>query len=130
MSEPKKPKSPQAPKAPNPDRPGRQPREGTERDTGVAVAEKTKKKLEQPKMYRVLLHNDDYTTMEFVVEILREVFFHDEAAASRIMLHVHRNGVGVAGVYTYEVAETKVAKVMGMAEEAGFPLLCTMEPET
>jgi ATP-dependent Clp protease adaptor protein ClpS len=119
MSEPKKPGGPRPPER----------RTQTERDTGVAVADKTKKKLEKPKMYRVLLHNDDYTTMEFVVEVLREVFHHDEVAATRIMLHVHHNGIGVAGVFTFEVAETKVNKVAAMAEEAQYPLLCTMEPE-
>lgn len=99
-------------------------------DGGVAVVEKTKTKLEQPKLYKVLLHNDDYTTMEFVVAVLREVFHHDEVAATRIMLHVHQRGIGVAGVYTYEIAETKVAKVAQLAHEAQFPLMCTMEPES
>ena len=122
MSEPKKPSGPKGP--------GRQDQQGdTEKNTGVAVAEKTKSKLEKPKMYRVLLHNDDYTTMEFVVAVLREVFHHDEVAATRIMLHVHQNGMGVAGVFTCEVAESKVDKTMEMAKEAQFPLLCTMEPE-
>ena len=116
MSEPKKPGGP-----------GRE--RQTRKDSGVAIAEKTKPKLEKPKMYRVLLHNDDYTTMEFVVAVLREVFHHDEVAATRIMLHVHHNGIGVAGVFTYEVAETKVQKTMEMAQEAQYPLLCTMEPE-
>ena len=98
-------------------------------ERGVAVVEKTRKKLDKPKLFKVLLHNDDYTTMEFVVAVLREVFHHDEVSATRIMLHVHQNGVGVAGVFTYEVAETKVAKTMEMAQEAQYPLLCTMEPE-
>ena len=119
MSEPKKPRGPKGP--------GRQ--HQTEKDSGVAVAERTETKLEKPRMYRVLLHNDDYTTMEFVVAVLREVFHHDEPAALRIMLHVHHNGMGVAGVFTHEVAESKVDKTMEMAKEAQYPLLCTMEPE-
>ena len=103
---------------------GREDREG-----GVATAKKTKKKLEKPKMFRVLLHNDDYTTMEFVIEILREVFNHNIVDATRIMLHVHQNGMGVAGVYTFEVAETKVQKTLAMAKEFQYPLMCTMEPD-
>jgi len=98
-------------------------------DRGVATAEKTKKKLEKPRLYKVLLHNDDYTTMEFVVAILREVFHHNEVDATRIMLHVHQNGMGVAGVYTFEVAETRVSKALALAKDAQFPLMCTMEPE-
>ncbi|MBW1987959.1 MAG: ATP-dependent Clp protease adaptor ClpS [Deltaproteobacteria bacterium] len=80
-------------------------------------------------MYRVLLHNDDYTTMDFVVEVLRTVFHKPSAEASRIMWNVHLNGVGVAGVYTAEVAETKIHTVHRLAREHGFPLRCSMEPE-
>ena len=100
-------------------------------DGGVAteLEKKTKQKLQRPKLYKVLLLNDDYTTMEFVVALLTHVFHHDEASASAIMLHIHTNGVGIAGVYTYEVAETKVAMVMELAEKAEFPLQCTMEPD-
>jgi ATP-dependent Clp protease adaptor protein ClpS len=99
-------------------------------DGGVAteVERKQKTKLQRPKLYKVLLLNDDYTTMEFVVALLIHVFHHDEGSAQAIMLHIHQNGVGVAGVYTYEVAETKVAMVMELAEKAEFPLQCTMEP--
>jgi len=99
-------------------------------DGGVAteVERKQKTKLQRPKLYKVLLLNDDYTTMEFVVALLIHVFHHDESSAQGIMLHIHQNGVGVAGVYTYEVAETKVAMVMELAEKAEFPLQCTMEP--
>ena len=99
-------------------------------DGGVAteVEKKSKTKLQRPKLYKVLLLNDDYTTMEFVVALLIHVFHHDESSAQAIMLHIHRNGVGIAGVYTYEVAETKVAMVMDLAEKAEFPLQCTMEP--
>jgi ATP-dependent Clp protease adaptor protein ClpS len=100
-----------------------------ESEGGVAVERKTDKKLARPRLYKVLLHNDDYTTMEFVVELLRYVFHHSEADATAIMLNIHRRGIGVAGVYTYEVAETKVAQVMELAEKAEFPLQCTLEPD-
>ena len=89
----------------------------------------TRDRVQKPKKYKVLLFNDDYTSMEFVVFILRRVFHHSQAAATRVMLHVHNSGVGVAGVYTREVAETRVAQVQQMASEAGHPLQCTMEPE-
>src|SRR3954453_20414105 len=99
-------------------------------DGGVAteVERKQKTKLQRPKLYKVLLLNDDYTTMEFVVALLMHVFHHDDSSAQAIMLPIHTNGVGLAGVYTYEVAETKVSMVMGLAEKAEFPLQCTMEP--
>jgi len=87
----------------------------------------TKEDVREPEMYKVLLHNDDYTTMEFVVEILMAVFQKSEEEAVQIMLNVHRKGVGLCGVYTYEVAETKVAVVSTLALENGFPLKCTME---
>ncbi len=89
----------------------------------------TRERIEKPRRYKVLLLNDDYTTMEFVVHVLRTVFHHSQAQATRIMLHIHRNGVGVAGVYTREIAETRVAQVHQLASEAGHPLQCTMEPE-
>lgn len=98
---------------------------------GNAVLEKTesKTKLERPPLYKVLLHNDDFTTMEFVVFILQTVFNLGETDAFRIMLNVHRQGIGVAGVYTYEVAEMKVEKVTSIAQLNEFPLLCTMEED-
>jgi len=96
-------------------------------DPEYGVVTQTKKKLKPPKMYKVLLHNDDYTTMEFVVEILQSVFHRSAIEATQIMLHVHRNGIGVAGVYTHEVAETKVATVEIRARRCEFPLMCTME---
>ncbi len=99
-------------------------------DTAVAVPKsRTAKKLARPPQYKVLLHNDDYTTMEFVVEVLQTVFHHDLQRATRIMLHVHQRGVGVAGTYPMEVAESKAEKVMAMARDSEFPLLCTVEPE-
>jgi ATP-dependent Clp protease adaptor protein ClpS len=90
---------------------------------------KTRKKVDKPLLYKVLLHNDDYTTMEFVVEILKTVFRHDEHQAMSIMLHVHHQGVGIAGVYPREIAETKAEKATSLARAAEFPLLVTCEPE-
>ncbi len=98
-------------------------------DTNVVLDRKVASKVKPPRMYKVLLHNDDYTTMEFVVAILETVFHHSNASAMQIMLHIHQSGVGVAGVFTYEVAESKVTKVMALARENKFPLLCTCEPE-
>ena len=83
--------------------------------------------LEEPRLFRVLLHNDDYTTMEFVISILVEVFHKSAEQAAAIMLAVHENGIGVCGVYPHEVAETKVALVHSRARRAGFPLKSTME---
>jgi ATP-dependent Clp protease adaptor protein ClpS len=87
----------------------------------------TKKKLKKPPLYKVLLHNDDYTTKEFVVQVLQYVFHKEHTEAVQIMLHVHKKGIGVAGVYTYEVAETKVALVENLARQHEYPLKCTME---
>ncbi len=87
-----------------------------------------RKKLQTPKNYKVLLLNDHYTTMEFVVHVLKTVFRLSSAQATRIMLHVHNRGVGVAGIFPRDVAETKVEQVHAMAREAGHPLQCTMEP--
>jgi ATP-dependent Clp protease adaptor protein ClpS len=83
--------------------------------------------VKEPPMFRVLLHNDDYTTMDFVVQILEEIFHKSPAEATSIMLHVHNRGVGVCGIYPAEIAETKVDMVHRRAREAGFPLLATME---
>jgi len=98
-------------------------------DHGVVVEteKETEKKLKKPPLYKVLLHNDDYTTKEFVVQLLEYVFHKGNAEAVHIMLHVHQNGIGVAGVYTYEVAETKVALVDSLARQHEYPLKCTME---
>src|SRR6201981_2728712 len=94
---------------------------------GAAVVTQTKAKTQKPSMYRVLILNDDYTPMEFVVYILERFFNKSPEAATRIMLHVHQNGVGVCGVFTYEVAETKVAQVIETARRHQHPLQCTME---
>ena len=81
----------------------------------------------EPRLFKVLLHNDDYTTMDFVVMILEKIFHKSPVEATRIMLNVHRKGVGVAGVYPYDMAETKVAQVHALAEKHQFPLKCSME---
>jgi len=94
-----------------------------------SVVTEGKQETKKPPLYKVLLHNDDFTTMDFVVYVLRHVFHHSEEDALRIMLNVHYQGLGVAGVYTYEVAEGKVAKVESLAREHEYPLLCTMEEE-
>jgi ATP-dependent Clp protease adaptor protein ClpS len=99
----------------------------TERDAGVVTRKKTDRKVQTPKLYKVLLHNDDYTTMEFVVFVLQSVFHHDATRATEIMLHVHRHGIGVAGVYPYEIAETRVARVHELAREHEYPLRCSLE---
>jgi ATP-dependent Clp protease adaptor protein ClpS len=91
------------------------------------VAE-SEEKTEEPTLFKVLLHNDDYTTMEFVVWVLASVFNMPEEQAIQVMLNVHLRGVGVAGIYTFEVAETKVEKTIALAREQEFPLLATLEP--
>jgi ATP-dependent Clp protease adaptor protein ClpS len=96
-------------------------------NTGVIV--KAKPKTKKPAMYKVLMLNDDYTPMEFVVHILERFFAKNRQEATRIMLHVHRRGVGICGVYTYEVAETKVTQVMDFARQHQHPLQCTLEKD-
>lgn len=96
---------------------------------GVGVVTSTKPKLQKPSMYRVLLLNDDYTPMEFVVYVLEAIFNKNRDEATQIMLHVHQNGLGLCGVYTYEVAETKVAQVVDSARRNQHPLQCTMEKD-
>jgi ATP-dependent Clp protease adaptor protein ClpS len=96
-------------------------------NTGVVV--KARPKTRKPAMYKVLMLNDDYTPMEFVVHVLERFFQKSREEATRIMLHVHRRGVGVCGVYTYEVAETKVTQVMDLARQNQHPLQCTIEKE-
>jgi ATP-dependent Clp protease adaptor protein ClpS len=92
----------------------------------AAVAE-SREKVEEPPLFKVLLHNDDYTTMEFVVWVLESIFNMAVDQAIQVMLNVHTQGIGVAGVYTYEIAEMKVNKTSDLARENEFPLLCTME---
>jgi ATP-dependent Clp protease adaptor protein ClpS len=94
---------------------------------GNAVITKTRPQVKRPNMYRVLLLNDDYTPMEFVVDVLQRFFNKDRDTATRIMLHVHHHGIGECGVYTYEVAETKVTQVMDFARKHQHPLQCVME---
>ncbi len=95
--------------------------------TGVIT--RTQPKTKKPSMYKVLLLNDDYTPMEFVVHVLQTFFNKRNEDAMAIMLHVHQKGVGVCGVYTFEVAETKVTQVMDFARKHGHPLQCTMEKD-
>lgn len=97
------------------------------RQTGVTI--KSKPKTKRPSMYKVLMLNDDYTPMEFVVHVLERFFGKNREEATRIMMHVHQRGVGICGVYTYEVAETKVTQVMDLARQNQHPLQCTIEKE-
>ncbi len=106
----------------------REPHRGPEiPGAGAAVITRTRTQTKRPSMYRVLLLNDDYTPMEFVIAILQAFFNKNPEEATRIMLHVHNNGVGECGVYTYEIAETKVAQVMDHARKNQHPLQCIME---
>ena len=100
-----------------------------EEGPGTGVVVKAKPKTKKPSMYKVLMLNDDYTPMEFVVHILERFFNKNRQEATRIMLHVHKRGVGVCGVYTYEVAETKVTQVMDFARQHQHPLQCTLEKD-
>jgi ATP-dependent Clp protease adaptor protein ClpS len=101
----------------------------TSRQTGGEVLERTKQATKRPELYRVLLLNDDYTTMDFVVEVLETIFNKPPAEAYRIMMAVHTQGKGLCGVYPFDIAETKVETVIDRAREHGFPLKATMEPE-
>jgi len=98
-------------------------------DGGGEVLVETRTKLEKPKLFKVLLHNDDFTTMEFVVFILQHVFALSEAEAVSVMLNVHNAGLGIAGIYPYEVATMKSEKAMNIAKAREYPLLCTVEEE-
>ena len=97
----------------------------SKRDESVQV----KDRVQRPRRYKVIMHNDDYTPMAFVVQVLEQIFFRSPAESTRIMLTVHRNGKGVAGIYSKEVAETKRSQTMQLARENGFPLLLSTEPE-
>jgi ATP-dependent Clp protease adaptor protein ClpS len=101
----------------------------TERQTGGEVLERTRQQTKEPELYRVVLLNDDYTTMDFVVEILESVFNKQPAEAFRIMMQVHTQGRAQCGVYPFEIAETKVATVEDRARENGFPLKAVLEKE-
>jgi ATP-dependent Clp protease adaptor protein ClpS len=101
----------------------------TDKETDGQLAEKVRPKTQKPQLYRVILHNDDYTTMQFVVEVLEEIFHKSPAEAHRIMLHVHTRGHGVCGAYSFDVAETKVAQVHDTARRHGFPLRASVEEE-
>lgn len=107
----------------------RAPRDGKEggSGSGTAVITRTKTQTKKPNLYRVLLLNDDYTPMEFVIHVLERFFNKTRDEATQIMLHVHHNGVGECGVFTYEVAETKVTNVMDFARKHSHPLQCVME---
>jgi ATP-dependent Clp protease adaptor protein ClpS len=100
-----------------------------DRGSGTGVVTKTRAKTKKPSLYKVLILNDDYTPMEFVVHVLERFFAKPREEAVQIMLHVHRHGVGICGVFTFEVAETKVAQVIELARRHQHPLQCTMEKE-
>jgi len=100
-----------------------------DRGIGTGIVTKTRAKTKKPSLYKVLILNDDYTPMEFVVHVLERFFASAREEAVQIMLHVHRHGVGICGVYTFEVAETKVAQVIELARRHQHPLQCTMEKE-
>lgn len=103
-------------------------RTDTERGPNFDLAvEEAKPEIKEPPLYRVVLINDDYTPMEFVVNILESIFGMERTQATQVMLEVHTKGKGICGVYNFEIAETKVAQVMGLAEQHQHPLLCTME---
>lgn len=103
------------------------PKDGGDNGSGTAVLTRTRTRTKRPNLYRVLLLNDDYTPMEFVIHVLERFFNKDRESATEIMLHVHQNGVGECGVFTYEVAETKVTQVMDLARKNQHPLQCVME---
>ncbi|MBI4864738.1 MAG: ATP-dependent Clp protease adapter ClpS [Candidatus Riflebacteria bacterium] len=101
------------------------PKQDQQEDGGLATAKR--EKVKRPRLYKVLLHNDDYTTMEFVIQVLMQFFQKDHTEATQIMLNVHYKGIGVCGLYTREIAETKVGQVNDHARKSGYPLQCSME---
>ena len=102
---------------------------GADHRTDSEVLERTKQETKKPELYKVVLLNDDYTTMDFVVEVLESIFHKQPAEAFRIMMMVHTQGKGLCGLYPHEIAETKVSSVIELARSNGFPLLAAMEPE-
>ena len=98
-------------------------------ENGIATVNKEKVKIKKPIHYKVVMHNDDFTTMEFVVNILMTVFKKDINTSNKIMMDVHKRGIGIVGVYPYDIAATKVAIALGMAKEEGFPFNITIEEE-
>jgi len=106
---------------------GEEGQDGRDGESGTATLSRTK--TQKPSMYKVLLLNDDYTPMEFVIYVLQRFFSKSAEDATKVMLHVHQSGVGICGVFTYEVAETKVTQVMDMARQHDHPLQCTMEKD-
>ena len=108
---------------------GQDPPYDTEFDTESEISSEEKSEVDEPPMYRVYLLNDDYTTMDFVVFVLKHIFNKSNEDAVVIMLNVHRNGKGLCGIYTYEVAETKVDSVTTLARENGYPLKCIIEKD-
>ncbi len=103
--------------------------EKTKQDGGVKEKTRDAHRVDRPRLWKVLIHNDDYTPMEFVVAVLIQVFHKDEGEATAIMLKVHHEGVGAAGLYPHAIAETKVAQVLGAARSRQYPLMCSMERE-
>ena len=101
----------------------------TKEDSGIETASREKLRITRPKLYKVILLNDDYTTMDFVISILESIFRKSPAEAVQIMLHVHQRGRGICGIFTKQVAETKVSQVTRRAETEGHPLQCVMESE-
>lgn len=111
------------------DPPGKNNNGGNEDGSRTGIVTKTRPKTKKPSLYKVLLLNDDYTPMEFVVHVVQKYFSKNREEAERIMLHVHQKGVGICGVYTFEIAETKVTQVMDFSRANNHPLQCTMEKE-
>jgi len=106
------------------------PKHADDDGTGTGLAVKSRSQTKKPAMYKVLMLNDDYTPMEFVVQVLETFFSKSHDEAMKIMLHVHQRGVGMCGVYTYEIAETKVTRVMDLARQNQHPLQCTIEKDS
>ena len=99
----------------------------TDKDNDVLIKKSTKKKLKRPSLYKVIMLNDDFTPMDFVVYLLKTFFQKNHKEASKIMLDIHNKGSGICGIFTYEIAETKILKVVNTSRDNGFPLLCTLE---